>query len=125
MGGHGVWDLGWRLSTTVGKALVTVLNRNERFLSSERFSLTGPIEDFQLVVFSGAEQKRPRRSKVEGSRRRAATSRAWLEAAGCGPVRYTEMAGVGHSCTRDVFSRDDLLPWLFQQVSRTKKSSWG
>ena len=108
MGGHGVWDLGWRYPQ-LWAALVPICGA----IPVQRTPL---LANTPIWCFHGAED---RDVPVEGSRRAVQS----LQAAGA-PVRYTEMAGVGHSCTREVFSRDDLLPWLFQQ-SREPKSSSG
>ena len=65
------------------------------------------LQNTPIWCFHGGED---RDVPVEGSRRAV---QMLLE--GGRPVRYTEMPGVGHNCAREVFGRDDLLPWLFEQ----------
>ena len=99
MGGHGVWDLGWR-EPSRWAALVPICGaappgRLEALASTPIWCFHGELDN---------------EVPVECSRRAVQTLRR-LRA----PIRYTELAGIGHSCTREVVERDDLLAWVFQQ----------
>lgn len=99
MGGHGVWDLGWRYPN-LWAALVPICGAIPHHRAAR-------LQNTPIWCFHGGED---RDVPVEGSRRAV---QMLLEAGRS--VRYTEMPGVGHNCTREVFGRDDLLPWLFEQ----------
>lgn len=98
MGGHGVWDLGWRFP--------------ERWAALVPICGAAPLSRIPALVatpvwaFHGADD-----TEVPVSLSRQAVQA--LRDAGA-PVRYTELFGVGHSCTEKVFEHD-ILAWLLQQ----------
>ena len=99
MGGHGVWDLGWRYPDRWA-ALMPICGA----VPPHRLSR---LCRTPVWCFHGGED---RDVPVEGSRQAVRQ----LENLGA-PVKYTELPGVGHSCTREVFARCDYGSWLLQQ----------
>lgn len=96
MGGHGVWDLGWRFPQ-MWAGLMPVCGAVPR-------NRLGTLVTVPIWCFHGElDQEVP----VEGSRQAINA----LRSLGAQP-RYTELPGVGHSCTREVFCNDQVPLWL-------------
>lgn len=98
MGGHGVWDLGWRYPGRWA-ALVPICGavpptRLHFLAGTPIWCLHGELDRDVPVELS--------RQAVQGLKELGA------------PVRYTELLGVGHNCTREALEQN-FLPWVFQQ----------
>jgi predicted peptidase len=99
MGGHGAWDLLWR-SPHLFAALVPICAA----CPAQRAESLAPLP---VWGFHGCEDQEV---PVHQTRKlfEQLQSRGW-------EARFSELPGVGHRCTREVFEQFDILSWLLVQ----------
>jgi predicted peptidase len=102
-GAAGTWDLVSRNGVGRFAAAVPVTGAND----PSRASI---IATLPIWTFHGADDVV---SPVENTREMVANLRALGS-----PVKYTELAGVGHDCWDRAYAEPGLFPWLFAQKRR-------